>query len=209
MQPLPKLRAHAHNNWHSLVTGDESWFYYEYVRSRIWTARDENAPEVANRTIATRKSMLTVLWNSHGFHVVTMLSPGASLNATWFIEQNLVRLLDAFFPNGPDPMQRKLVVHIANASAHNARVTQNFFEHNPLKRLPHPPYSPDISPSDFYLFGKMKNTLIGGEIFDEIDLLEVVTEILSGISHHELRAVFRNWVERVQAVIDANGDYLS
>jgi hypothetical protein len=55
----------------------------------------------------------------------------------------------------------------------------------------------------------MKNALIGREISDEIDLLDVVTEILSGISHDELRAVFRNWVERVQAVTDANGDYLS
>jgi hypothetical protein len=88
-------------------------------------------------------------------------------------------------------------------------VTQNFLEHNPLQRLPHPPYSPDISPSDFYLFGKVTNALIGREISDQIDLLEVVTEILSGISHDELQAVFHSWVERVQAVIDANGDYLS
>jgi hypothetical protein len=146
MQLLPKLRAHAHNNWHYLVTRDESWFYDEYLRSRTWTARDQNALEVANRTIPTRKRMLTVLWNPHGFHVVTMLPPGALFNTTWFIEQNLVSLLDAFFPNVPDPMQRKLVVHIDSASAHNARVTQNFFEHNPLKRLPYPPYSPDISP---------------------------------------------------------------
>jgi protein gp37 len=55
----------------------------------------------------------------------------------------------------------------------------------------------------------MKNALIGPEISDEIDLVEVVTEILSGISHDEFRPVFRNWVERVQAVIDANRDYLS
>jgi hypothetical protein len=105
--------------------------------------------------------MLTVLWNPHGFHVVTLLPPGASVNATWFIEQNLAPLLDASFPNGPDPTQRKLVVHVDNASAHNARVTQNFFEHSLLKRLPHPLYSPDISPSDFYLFGKVKDALIG------------------------------------------------
>jgi histone-lysine N-methyltransferase SETMAR len=127
-----------------------------------------------------------------------MLPPRASFNATWFIEQNLVPLLDAFFRNGPDPTQRKFVVHIdiENASAPNARVTQNFFEHNPLKRLPHPPYSPDISPSDFsfYLFRKVKNALIGREISDEIDLLEVVTEILSGIWRDEFHAIFRSWV---------------
>jgi hypothetical protein len=64
-------------------------------------------------------------------------------------------------------MQRRLVVHsdidIDNASAHNARVAQNFFKHNPLKRLPHPPYSPDISPWDFdcSLFGQVQNALVG------------------------------------------------
>jgi transposase len=97
----------------------------------------------------------------------------------------------------------------SKAAAYNARVTENFLKHNPLKRLPNPPYSPDISPSDFYLFGKVKKALIGQEISDKIDLLEVVTEILTGISHDELQAVFRSWVERVQAVIDADGDYVS
>jgi hypothetical protein len=64
IQLLPKLRAHAHNNWHRLVTGDESWFYHEYVRDRIWTATDENTPVMANRAIASRKSMVTLLWNT-------------------------------------------------------------------------------------------------------------------------------------------------
>jgi hypothetical protein len=39
-------------------------------------------------------------------------------------------------------------------------MTQNDFEHGLLKRLPHPPDSPDISPLDFYLFGKVKILLI-------------------------------------------------
>jgi hypothetical protein len=44
-------------------------------------------------------------------------------------------LLDAFFLNGRDPTQRQLVlyVNIDNASAHNARVTQNFFEHQSVE----------------------------------------------------------------------------
>jgi hypothetical protein len=68
----------------------------------------------------------------------------------------------------------------------------NFFGHNPLKTLPRPSYSPGISPSDSYLFGKVKIALIGQEIPDEIDLLEAVTEILNGISDGELQCVFRN-----------------
>jgi hypothetical protein len=35
LQLLPKLLAHAHDNWRCFATRDESWFYYEYVRDRI------------------------------------------------------------------------------------------------------------------------------------------------------------------------------
>jgi hypothetical protein len=105
--------------------------------------------------------------------------------------------------------RRKLVVHIDNASADTSRMTHNFFGHNPLKTLSCLPYSSDISPSDSYIFGKVKTVLIGREILDEIDLLEAVTEILNGISDGELQRVFRNWIERVEMVINTRGDSMA
>jgi hypothetical protein len=102
----PKLGAHAHNNSRHLVTGDESWFYYKYVRDRIETARDENMPEAENGTIASTKTMLTVIRNPHSFHIVTMLSPGESFNASWFMAQNLVPLFQSFFPSGSSSRQK-------------------------------------------------------------------------------------------------------
>jgi hypothetical protein len=86
-------------------------------------------------------------------------------------------------------------------------MTQDFVGHNPLKRLPHPPYSHDISPSDCYLFGKVKSALIGREIPDKIDLLEAITEILNRISGAEFQRIFRSWIERVEKGIGARGDY--
>jgi hypothetical protein len=102
-----------------------------------------------------------------------------------------------------------MVVHIDNASTRHARVTENFFEHNRVKRLPQPPYSPDLSPSDFYLFGKVKNALIGQEIPDETALFEAVTEMLGGFSGNELQVVFRNWIESDHGVINADEGYRS
>jgi hypothetical protein len=107
LQMLPKLRAYAHNGWHKIVTGDESWFYHEYVREGIWTAMDDNAPEVANRTIASQKSMSTVLWNPDGFQAVTILPTRQSFTAPWFIDQNLQPLIDKFFPDGQRPGERR------------------------------------------------------------------------------------------------------
>jgi hypothetical protein len=110
LQLLPKLRAHVQENWRHLATGDESWFYCGYVRDRIWTARDENTHEVENRTITSKKRMLTVLRNPHDFRVVTMLPPGESFNASWFINQNLVPLVQSFFPSGWRPMQKRWIM---------------------------------------------------------------------------------------------------
>jgi histone-lysine N-methyltransferase SETMAR len=127
-----------------------------------------------------------------------MLPPRASFNASWFTDGNLVLLHEKFFPGWWSVGGSKLVVHIGNTPAHNSRMTQNLCGHNPLKRLPHPPYSPDIYPSDFYLFEKAKSALIGREVPDEIDLLTEVTETLSGMSDAELQRIFRSWIERVK-----------
>jgi histone-lysine N-methyltransferase SETMAR len=104
-----------------------------------------------------------------------------------------------------ESMAKELMVRVDNAPAHNLRVMRSFVEHNRLKRFPHSPYSPDISPSDFYLCGKVKRVLIVLEISDEISLLDVVTEILNVISTDELRRVFRSWIERVDNIITAEG----
>jgi hypothetical protein len=70
-------------------------------------------------------------------------------------------------------------------------------------------YYPDIPPSDFYLFGKVKRVVIKREVSDEIDLIEAVSEILNDISDAELQRFFRSWIECVERVIDAGGDYLT
>jgi hypothetical protein len=48
-----------------------------------------------------------------------------------------------------------------------------------------------------------------GEIPDEINLLETVTEALNGISGAELQCVFQSWIKRVETMIDARWNYLT
>jgi hypothetical protein len=83
-------------------------------------------------------------------------------------------------------------------------MTQNCFGYNPLKSVPHPLYSTEIS--DFYLFGKIKSALIGGTSPNGIDLLDGATEILNGISDAELQRIFRSWIEHTERMINAEGD---
>jgi transposase len=45
---------------------------------------------------------------------------------------------------------RKKIFYAANAGRDVARSITEYMDHNSLKRAPHPPYSPDLAPSDFY-----------------------------------------------------------
>jgi hypothetical protein len=81
--------------------------------------------------------------------------------------------------------------------------------HNGLRKLAHPPYSPDRAPSDFSFCCTVKNKLIGKSIQDEHELLLEVSEVVSAIPTTELRDVFRNWIRRLEHVIDVHAESLS
>ena len=52
---------------------------------------------------------------------------------------------------------------MTNAPAHAALLTRRFLTDN-MTPVPHPPYSPDLAPSDFFLFPKLKMKLKGAKI---------------------------------------------
>jgi hypothetical protein len=73
---------------------------------------------------------------------------------------------------------------------------------------PHPPYSPDLMPSHLFLFGDLKERMIGRESESPEDLLEWIQATVSGIANPVLEKVFTNWMERLETCIQSNWAYL-
>jgi hypothetical protein len=46
-----------------------------------------------------------------------------------------------------------------------------------IARAPHPPYSPDLSSCDLWLFGSLKNSMKGMESSTEDQIVEAITTI--------------------------------
>jgi hypothetical protein len=66
-----------------------------------------------------------------------------------------------------------------------------------MVRLQHPPDSPDLAPSDFYIFQIVKEKRKDMEMVDEGDLFYRLQDLLNDILIRELRKVFTAWVKRL------------
>lgn len=77
-----------------------------------------------------------------------------------------------------------------------------------VKRLPHPPYSPDLAPSDFFLFGYLKFKLEGKIFNTEKEVLGEVARILHAIPKDQFRAPYDEWIRRLHLCIERDGEYI-
>ncbi|UYV74908.1 hypothetical protein LAZ67_12001768 [Cordylochernes scorpioides] len=62
-----------------------------------------------------------------------------------------------------------------NAPAHRAIIVQDYLAKHSVSVLPHPPYSPDIAPCDFFFFPKLKMTLKGRRFSSSSEVIENAT----------------------------------
>lgn len=74
--------------------------------------------------------------------------------------------------------------------------------------LPHPPYSPDLAPSDFYLFRHLKKHLRGEKFENPDDLRENVVTFLGEQSKNFYKNAFLELVERWKKCIENGGSYV-
>ena len=92
-----------------------------------------------------------------------------------------------------------------NAPSH--RSTLVFFIKNHILTLNHSPYSPDLAPRDFYLFGKLHLAMKGKRYKDVEHIQTATTSILKIIPANDLKKSFDMLFERVELCIDSEGDY--
>ena len=75
----------------------------------------------------------------------------------------LIRLKRAIVEKFPEYATRHeaIMFHHDNARPHVAIPVKNYLENSGWEVLPHPPYSPELAPSDYHLFRSMQNALTG------------------------------------------------
>jgi len=92
-----------------------------------------------------------------------------------------------------------------NAPAHKVASVCQFLTPKNVTTLYHPPYSPDLSPPDYFIFPKLKMKLKGLQFADVVEIQEAVTDGLKKVQNEEFSAAFQKVYDRTKACIYANG----
>ena len=73
--------------------------------------------------------------------------------------------------------------------------------------LEHPAYSPDVAPSDFFLFPKIKEILKWRHFDDIDDIRNNTTAALKVIPQNQFQNCFEGWTRRWHRCIASQGEY--
>ena len=83
----------------------------------------------------------------------------------------------------------------------------SFLASEKVKVLNQPPYSPDLSPCDFFLFPRLKKMLSGNKYMSRSSLGSVIYQCLQQIPKKDYLPAFWDWVKRLQKSVSVKGEY--
>jgi hypothetical protein len=84
---------------------------------------------------------------------------GQRFNTTDFINEIINDLVANLKAMDTFPDKKWYRLDLDNARPHTSQDSVEYIDRHRLVRVPHPPSSPDLAPSDFYLFGYLKGRL--------------------------------------------------
>jgi hypothetical protein len=84
--------------------------------------------------------MLTIVWNSRGFHLIKVLEKGRKFKACYYIAE-ILGPLSQWRSVEAAGNERELLLHVDNARPHTVKLSTQYFNENRMKWVPHYPYS--------------------------------------------------------------------
>jgi len=87
-----------------------------------------------------------------------------------------------------------------------SNIIRRYTDHD-MTVVPHPPFSPDHAPSEFFLFPKLKIKLKGRR-FQTLEEIQAESQaVLNTLRKNDFQESFKNWQRRWDCCQSSEGDY--
>ena len=146
-----------------IITGDETWVHHYEAETKRQSMQWKHTSSPSSKKFKSQPSAgklkLTVFWDSQGPILEHYMEKGVTLTSFNYCNmlRNEMRPAIRSKPRGRLTLC-VLLLH-DNARPHTPHLTINTIRQLNWEVLEHPFYSPDLAPSDFHLFGPLRNAL--------------------------------------------------
>ena len=193
-----------------IVTMDETMVSYHTPttkrQSMQWIPKGQPGPIKAKVQASRTKQMVLAFFDSRGLIYTNIVPRGTPVNAAY-----IVKALAVFWKKlkkkRPQMAAGDWFFHWDNAPVHTAAIVQDWLAAREVQVLPHPPYSPDLAPADFFFFPKMKEELAGRHL-DQKSFKKAWDGVASRFTEEDFAAAFRRWFERSEKCVQVGGNYV-
>ena len=193
-----------------LVTVDETWVHYyepeNMAQSSVGRAWVPEAKEVQDATICWQGNGHSILGRKRRYYVGLFTQEKYN---NWSVLCKLVRpVRTAIREKRRGKLSKGVLLQQDNARVHTSKVAMDSVERNGYELIPHPAYSPDLAPSDFFLFPNLKKDIRGLHFRSDEEVVTAVEEWVNGkdpdFFSSELMALEHRWSK----CITLEGNYI-
>jgi len=146
---------------------DETWLYHYDPETKQQSMECRHSGSSRPKNFQVQKSAVKVLawvfWDQDSILLIDYLPKSQTINTEYY-SSLLVQLKDILKEKRRVKFT-KWVFFWHNAPAHRALASQKKLAYLGFPFLDHPPYSPDLAPSDYYLFSGLKKTIESSPFF--------------------------------------------
>ena len=171
-----------------------------------WMHNGSSCPKIFWVQKSAGKFLTSIFWDRDGILLIDYLPKGQTINAEYYWSL-LVQLKDILKEKHRGKVTKGVLFLHDNALAHQALATQKKLAYLGFQCLDHPPYSPDLAPSDYHLFPGLRKQLKGCHFWSGAEIIAAVETWLDGPSELFLSGL-QKLEQRAKMCIELHGEYV-
>ena len=190
---------------------DEFWVHHYQPetkeQSKQWKHVGSPTPKKAKVTPSAGKVMASVFWDADGIILVDYLEKGRTVTGQyyasllWQLRANLIKKRHG-------KVTRGVLYHQDNAPAHKSAVAMAAIHNCGFELLDHPPYSPDLAPSDYHLFPQLKKHLKGTKFHSDSEVIAATEAWLEAQPSEFFYQGLEKLNDRCNKCVNLRGEYV-
>jgi len=189
-----------------IVMGDETWVHYHQPETKKASKERRHTSSSKPKKFCTQPSagkvMVTPLWDERGVILEHYMPRGNTVTSAMYADILNNHLHPAIKSKRHGCLSTGVLLQHDNAWPHTACSTVATIQDLPFECLPHPPYLPDLAPSDFHIVGLLKESFRSDE-----EVQQAVHKWLRSQPKELFSSGIHALLKRWNTCIERNGDY--